>query len=188
MTLHTTNDAYAIAYADVDTALADYPAVTQQVATTLAAALARGGIAPAGATSIAAEATTRAQADTALQTKIDTLGVDSGWVVVGSGVGGAPGFAAGFSAGADAGVRYRRQGAFVTIRGHANRDSAGRWGTIFTLPNSPGLRPSYTFWTLASAGGAVVGELKVSPDGTVSLSGSGTTTTCIFVLIYPLGA
>lgn len=59
MTIHTTTN-YGIAYADTDTALGDYPTVTQQVANTLDAALGRGGIAPPDATTqaqLAARAT-----------------------------------------------------------------------------------------------------------------------------------
>lgn len=73
MTIHNTADAWALAYADSDTALGDYPTITQQVAETVAAALTRGGIAPPGATDLAAEANTRAVADTALGNRATAL-------------------------------------------------------------------------------------------------------------------
>jgi hypothetical protein len=59
VTIHTT-PLYGIAYADTDTALADYPTVTQQAATTVDAALAAGGVVPPGAADLTAEASTRA--------------------------------------------------------------------------------------------------------------------------------
>jgi hypothetical protein len=68
--LRTTN--YSIAYADADTALGDYPSVTQQVAQTLDAALGRGGIAPPDATTqaqLAARITTNEAAVTGLKVR-----------------------------------------------------------------------------------------------------------------------
>lgn len=80
MTIHTTADAYALAYADVDTPLGDYPTVTQQLATSVAAALARGVVAPPGATDLITEANTRANADTALAARLTRL--EGAWVAV----------------------------------------------------------------------------------------------------------
>lgn len=73
MTIKTTADAFGIAYADADTALGDYPTVTQQVAQTVADALKRGGVAPPGAQDLVGEAGTRKTADDALSARVAAL-------------------------------------------------------------------------------------------------------------------
>lgn len=75
-----TTTLYGIAYADSATALGDYPTVTQQAATTIDAALARGGVVPPGAADLTAEANTRAAADTALAARLTRL--EGAWTAV----------------------------------------------------------------------------------------------------------
>lgn len=73
-----TTPLYGIAYADTATALGDYPAVTQQAAQTIDAALARGGVVPPAAGDLTAEAGTRAAADAALDVRVARL--EGAWV------------------------------------------------------------------------------------------------------------
>jgi hypothetical protein len=58
MTMHQTTN-YGIAYADADTPLGDYPAVTQAVAAALDTAMGRAGYTPPDASSFAAEVAAR---------------------------------------------------------------------------------------------------------------------------------
>lgn len=72
MTIHT-EPLYGIAYVDVDTALVDLATASQQAATTTAAALARGGIAPPDATTqaqLGARATALEARATALEAPV----------------------------------------------------------------------------------------------------------------------
>lgn len=64
---------YHLAYADAQSALSDLSTVTQQVATSLDAAMGRAGYTPPDATSFAAEVSARQSADTALSTRVTTL-------------------------------------------------------------------------------------------------------------------
>ena len=83
MTIHTTAN-YHIAYCDSDTALTDLADATFQAATTVDAALGRGGIAPPDATSLAAETAQRQAADTALSGRVTVLETDTGWKNLGA--------------------------------------------------------------------------------------------------------
>ena len=74
-----TEPLYGIAYCDPDTALTDLATVSQQAATTTAAALQRGGVVPPGAADLTAEASTRANADTALSNRITALEGPPAW-------------------------------------------------------------------------------------------------------------
>lgn len=72
MTIHYAT-AYALPYADADTPLVDLAVVSEQLATEIGGALARGGVAPPGAADLAAEANTRAAADTALGNRVTAV-------------------------------------------------------------------------------------------------------------------
>lgn len=64
---------FHIAYLDAATPLADLDTVTQQVATSLDAAMGRAGYTPPDSSSFAAEVTARQNADTALAGRVTTL-------------------------------------------------------------------------------------------------------------------
>lgn len=136
MTIHTTTN-YGIAYVDTDTALVDLAAASLQAATTIDAALGRGGIAPPDATTqaqLAARATALEGRATALETKLP--GVSATAAVVS-----AP-LAAGWAAGAALTYRVYRSvvhWSFIGTRASGTL-GGGASAPIYTWPAA--LRPA----------------------------------------------
>lgn len=161
MTTHTTPN-YGIAYVDADTALVDLATASQQAAQTIDAALGRGGIAPVDATSLATEAATRRDADTALDGRATSLeasrtAVEGAWTtytptwtVAGTVP---PALGNGTLVG-----RYRKQGRTVNLflrLSPGSTTTGGTQGFRFSLP-APAAQQSY-LTAKAFVGGAIWG-------------------------------
>lgn len=166
MILTTKN--YGIAYCDDTTALKDLATVTQQVATTLDAALGRGGVAPVDASSLAAEVSARTAADTALgnrTTALETLLNPSPAPGQTSELPYGTGFT-GYKSTPWTGVRYWRRGSVVTIAGPLLTTAATAANAVVgTVP--VGFRPPIGLQVLSLNTGTI---LTLNTDGTLQLN------------------
>jgi hypothetical protein len=178
VTIHTT-PLYGIAYADTDTALADYPTVTQQAATTVDAALAAGGVVPPGAADLTAEASTRASADAALSTRVTALetATPPAWT--------APALNSGWSNLTPTTTyhpfRYRKVGDVLELSGTLAGAAAG---VFVTLP--AGYRPLKTVQLACASGSTAVVQVDVNADGTINQRAANTTGFLSFAHRVPL--
>lgn len=144
---------YQITYADDLEPLANYPALTQAVAQTVEAALIRGGVAPPNAASLAAEAATRAAADTALSNRVGVLEADTGWVTLASNAGWG-------STATGLFLQYRKRGSLVQVRGNVSGTGISAFAQL-----PVGFRPTKDLYQSGTAYGNSPLVIHVGTDG-----------------------